>query len=98
MKNNQSSGRINKLFSQGRFILKNLLYISTFLVTTNLPAAAVSFNFSYQSGSITKKQIEGVELAGNIWSSYLQDSNVEVNSHLAPENLDVKSTTTCKKS
>ena len=51
------------------------------VIAASLPAQAVSFNFSYQPGSVTKKQIEAVELAGSIWSSYLQDSDVEVNVH-----------------
>ncbi|MEO0967318.1 MAG: NF038122 family metalloprotease [Cyanobacteria bacterium J06639_18] len=69
---------------------KNLVVASplTFLafIATCFPARAVSFNFSYQPDSITQKQIEGVELAGNIWSSYLQNSDVEVNVHFEMTN------------
>lgn len=50
------------------------------VIGTGLPAQAVTFNFTYQPG-ITRQQIESVELAGNIWSSYLKDTNVVVNVH-----------------
>ncbi|MCJ8278589.1 MAG: NF038122 family metalloprotease [Rivularia sp. ALOHA_DT_140] len=65
MKNNQSSGRINKLFSQGRFILKNLLYISTFLVTTNLPARA-DFDFDIQNYSNSYSTELEIDLSINV--------------------------------
>ncbi len=48
------------------------------------PAQAFTFNFTYQPG-FTQQQIEAVELAGNIWSSYLTD-NVSVNLHLEMTN------------
>ncbi|MEO0970815.1 MAG: NF038122 family metalloprotease [Cyanobacteria bacterium J06639_18] len=77
------------------------------LISASLPAQAVSFNFSYQTGgtsidtglgrtyqasSLSNDQIKGVELAGLIWSSYLQDSGVEVNVHFAMTNLATQHT------
>lgn len=50
------------------------------VIGTGLPAQAVTFNFTYQPG-IAPQQIESVELAGNIWSSYLKDTNLVVNVH-----------------
>jgi hypothetical protein len=50
------------------------------VIATGFPAQAVIFNFTYQPG-VTRQQIESVELAGNIWSSYLKDTNVVVNVH-----------------
>ena len=55
------------------------------VIGTSLPAQAVTFNFTYQPG-ITRQQIESVELAGNIWSSYLKDTNVAVNVHFEMSN------------
>ena len=49
------------------------------LLGSHVPAQAITFNFTYQPG-ITQQQIEAVELAGNIWSTYLTD-NVTANIH-----------------
>ncbi|MGH1394590.1 MAG: NF038122 family metalloprotease [Trichormus sp.] len=51
------------------------------LIVADIPAQAVTFNFTYQPG-ITQEQIAAVELAGNIWSVYLQDIDVVVNIHV----------------
>lgn len=52
------------------------------VIGANLPAQAVTFKFTYQPG-VTQQQIEAVELAGNIWSSYLQETNLDINVHFA---------------
>ncbi|MDJ0774953.1 MAG: NF038122 family metalloprotease [Mastigocoleus sp. MO_167.B18] len=77
------------------------------IISASLPAQALSFNFSYQTGgttidtgtgrtyqasSLSNDQIKGVELAGLIWSSYLQDANVNVNVHFAMTNLATQHT------
>ena len=65
------------------------------------PAQALTFNLTYQPG-VTQQQIEAVELAGNIWSSYLTD-NITVNFHfemtngLLPNNMLGGATPTIKK-
>lgn len=71
----------NKLFHKCKNLAVAVPLTFTTVITACLPARAVSFNFTYQPDSITQQQIEGVELAGHIWSSYLQDSGVEVNVH-----------------
>jgi PEP-CTERM motif len=68
----------NKWYLRFAFTLAGVLASST-------SALAVTFNFSYQPGT-TQEQIQAVELAGNIWSSYLQDTNVVLNIHLAMTN------------
>jgi hypothetical protein len=65
-------------------VAKPLLALAA-LIGSALPAQAVTFNFTYQPG-ITQQQIEGIELAGSIWSTYLQDSDVVVNVHLGMTN------------
>ncbi|WP_414753991.1 NF038122 family metalloprotease [Anabaena sp. CCY 9910] len=59
---------------------KPLLALAT-LIVADVPAQAITFNFTYQPG-ITQEQIAAVELAGNIWSAYLQDIDVVVNIHV----------------
>ncbi len=71
----------NKLFHKCKNFAVAAHLTFAAVIAACLPARAVSFNFTYQPGSITQEQIEGIELAGNIWSSYLQNSGVEVNVH-----------------
>ncbi|WP_237088400.1 NF038122 family metalloprotease [Nostoc sp. PCC 7120 = FACHB-418] len=59
---------------------KPLLALAT-LIGSAIPAQAITFNFTYQPG-ITQEQIAAVELAGSIWSAYLQDIDVVVNVHV----------------
>ena len=80
MKTEHQKNNLFKLFYKCRNLAALPLTFAT-ATATSLPAQAMSFNFSYQPGTVTKQQIEGVELAGNIWSSYLQDSDVEINVH-----------------
>ncbi|MEL6552095.1 MAG: NF038122 family metalloprotease [Cyanobacteria bacterium J06621_11] len=54
--------------------------LTTTLAGVSSPAKAVSFNFSYDEGT-TLEQIVGFEMAGNIWSRYLQD-DVTLNLHV----------------
>jgi PEP-CTERM motif len=55
------------------------------VIASNNSALGVTFNFGYQPGT-TQEQIKAVELAGNIWSSYLKDTNVVVNIHFGMTN------------
>lgn len=71
----------HQLFNKCRNLVVAAPLTLAAVISASLPAQAVSFNFSYQTGTVTKQQIEGVEMAGSIWSSYLQDSDVEVNVH-----------------
>ncbi|WP_013323605.1 NF038122 family metalloprotease [Gloeothece verrucosa] len=49
------------------------------IVTVAAPAQALNFNITYAPGT-TQQQIEGVELAAGLWSSYLKD-DITVNFH-----------------
>lgn len=90
MKINTSKICKNKLFSTSKFILQTLLSVSTALITTNLPAKALNFNFSYAPGT-TYEQMLGFEMAGKYWSNYLTDDvtvNIFVEStSMLPENV-----------
>jgi hypothetical protein len=61
------------------------LFALAAVIGAGLPAQAITFNFTYQPG-ITQQQIAAVELAGSIWSAYLQDINVVVNVHVEMTN------------
>jgi hypothetical protein len=64
----------------------SLLALATFtFIGSAAPAEAITFNFTYQPG-ITQEQIAAVELAGSIWSAYLQDIDVVVNVHVEMTN------------
>ncbi|ACK70189.1 conserved hypothetical protein [Gloeothece citriformis PCC 7424] len=49
------------------------------IISLATPAQALNFNITYAPGT-TQQQIEGVELAAGIWSSYLKD-DITVNFH-----------------
>ncbi|MDJ0736606.1 MAG: NF038122 family metalloprotease [Nostocaceae cyanobacterium] len=78
-----------KRFQVHKWYLRTALAIAGVVASSTSALAAVTFNFTYQPG-ITQEQIEAVELAGNIWSSYLQDTeqdiDIVVNIHVAMTN------------
>ncbi|MDJ0617918.1 MAG: NF038122 family metalloprotease [Calothrix sp. MO_192.B10] len=71
----------NKKDKQSKWYLRFALAVVGVLASST-STLAVTFNFTYQPG-ITQQQIEAVELAGKIWSFYLEDSDVIINIHVA---------------
>lgn len=72
--------------TKNKWYLRFSLTILGVVASSTSALAAVKFNFTYQPG-ITPQQIEAVELAGQIWSSYLQDTeqnlDIKINIHFA---------------
>ena len=75
---------LSKLTKQTQFYLSILLASST-VITSNNPAQALQFDFSYAPNT-TWEQIMGFEIAGAIWGSYLTD-DITVNIHVETTNL-----------
>lgn len=75
-----NSTRTHPAHQAASYLVTPLLALAA-LIGIDIPAQAITFNFTYQPG-ITQQQIEGVELAGKIWSAYLQDVDVVVNVHV----------------
>ena len=70
---------VNPPKTTSRQWLSTLTLTAVTLLGSYTPAQAAIFNFTYQPG-VTQQQIEAVELAGNIWSTYLTD-NITANIH-----------------
>ncbi|MDJ0736605.1 MAG: NF038122 family metalloprotease [Nostocaceae cyanobacterium] len=75
-----------KRFQVQKWYLRTVLAI-TGVVASSTSALAVTFNFSYDPGTTTQQK-EAMELAGQIWSSYLLESDtIDLNIHVAMKNL-----------